>query len=124
MKVIDLLNKIAKGEKIPEKIKYCDLTWVCEKRTQDYIYVKNGMTEQYLIKDVLSDYSNTEYLLSCELEIIEEPQEIEEIGSWYEVLETESKKTQLEEINHNFNVIFDRLETLIDVVNELKKENK
>jgi hypothetical protein len=119
MKVIDLLNKIANGEEVPKKFTYKGYLWEYD--------VKNKMWFYYFGEGKNHRFDRLFYLnmiLNDEVKIIEEPKEIEKIGSWYEVLETESKKTQLEEINHNFNVIFDRLETLIDVVNELKKENK
>lgn len=115
MKVIDLFIKIANGEEVPEKVKYCDLFWVYEKRTQDYIYKKNGITEKYLIKDVLSGYEQTKSLLDCEIEIIEEDKKIEKIEkanlTWLTNDDNEIDKIRL----------INKINEIIDAINELKK---
>ena len=76
MKVIDLLNKIAKGEEVPKKIKYkCDIYIigedVCNKDVK-YINEKkdvDGYTK-YLFQDWILDV-----ILNDEIEIIEEEKE-------------------------------------------------
>lgn len=119
MKIIDLLNKIANGEEVPKEIKFCDkfrdekFEYIFDKGQSDYERVDK-------LEYLFNDHFMTEWL-NEKVEIIEENKEIEEIGSWYEVLPTESKETQLKELNHNFNVIFDRLDNLIKTVNKLKK---
>ena len=38
MKVIDLLNKIANGEEVPERIKYINSIWEYDEKTKDYFH--------------------------------------------------------------------------------------
>ena len=117
IKIIDLLNKIANGEKVPKEIRH-----------NGFIYYRlwNNLVGFHFYKnDKIGNFLN-QITASRELieavEIIEDSEEIEQIGSWYEVLQNESKETQYKELNHNFNVIFDRLESLINVVNKLDKK--
>jgi hypothetical protein len=67
MKVIDLLNKIANEDEIPEKIKYENYIYWYDKNWKDY---KNAQVEfrSYLIN---SRYHNTDFL-NEEVEIIED----------------------------------------------------
>lgn len=69
MRIIDLLNKIAKGEEVPKKIKY-----------QRYIFEFNGRTyidneNDSITEHLLSDLSN----INNEVEIVEEDKEISKI---------------------------------------------
>lgn len=75
MKVIDLLNKIAKGEEVPKIIKYDTI----------YYYFRNYDYKEY---EILEDYIDEQssfiekidfYKLNDEIEIIEEEKDIEEI---------------------------------------------
>ena len=70
MKVIDLLNKIANGEEVPEKIKYENYIYWYNKNLKDY---ENAQVEfeSYLIS---SRYHKTDFL-NDEVEIIEEAPE-------------------------------------------------
>ena len=65
MKVIDLLNKIANGEEVPEKIKWEDTIYVYSKYDKDYLEfpisvdeykglfnMKNSILSQYLNEEV------------------------------------------------------------------------
>ena len=64
MKVIDLLNKIANGEEVPEKIKYKNAIFTIREDKDDYVCENGWFTDSY-------DYLE----LNDEVEIIEEPQE-------------------------------------------------
>ena len=66
MKVIDLLNKIANGEEIPTKIKWCDVPFIYDKDKLDY--VNNG----YFSLFRHDDNSNLTKMLNDEVEIIED----------------------------------------------------
>ena len=70
MKIIDLLNKIAKGEEVPKKIKYTWFyEWSYDNTRDEYCYMqKNGdrFDSDWLIESILTD----------EIEIIEEEKEI------------------------------------------------
>ena len=68
MKVIDLLNKIANGEKVPEKIKYRNKIFIYDKDNQCYI-VEN-YNEYDDLHMSLSDHKGID--LNYEVEIIEE----------------------------------------------------
>ena len=71
MKVIDLLNKIAKGEEVPNKIKWADDEWS----------YSNGPSKNYLtdLEDLFSTIDGSN--LNDEIEIIEEkPKKIKEFG--------------------------------------------
>jgi plasmid rolling circle replication initiator protein Rep len=66
MKIIDLLNKIAKGEEVPKKIRYADEIFTFDNKT----YVNEDG------EDLFSDMYNWLNDLSIKLEIIEEQKEI------------------------------------------------
>ena len=108
MKVIDLLNKIAKGEEVPKKIKY-------EKDT--YIHIDNYC---YYCEDtnlILSDRIFAEYSkLNDEVEVIEEDKKIEKLEGIYAV----DHKWQCE----NNNIFVKKINELIDKINNLKKKYK
>ena len=76
MKVIDLLNKIANGEKVPKKIKYGATVFIL-----DYFSTENKeaqyISENY--KKVLLEGLSTTVCLNDEVEIIEEEKEIGKI---------------------------------------------
>ena len=71
MKIIDLLNKIANGKKVPKEIKIEEQTWVYDNDT-DY----KGKYDNYLFDTYLQI---NERDLNKEVEIIEEDKKIEKI---------------------------------------------
>lgn len=79
MKIIDLLNKIANGEEVPEKIKVQGYIWTYEENFKQY---KNEDFRE-LVKALLGYYSEGSCCLSlygalnCEVELIEEQQDID-----------------------------------------------
>lgn len=111
MKVIDLLNKIANGEEVPQLIKW-----------NGYIYDKLGC-EYYMLNDrditLFGDILDTNgKYLNDEVEIIEEPKKIEKIemctGGIMSFDSVENITTELK----------DKINELIDEINDLKeKEN-
>lgn len=72
MKIIDLLNKIAKGEEVPEKIFYSDKIWYWDTRENDYVEDYKRLFNYYLDECLISS-------LNDEIEIIEEDKKDEEI---------------------------------------------
>ena len=112
MKVIDILNKIAKGEEVPKKIKCYDNIWTYEERVQDYAYKINGMVEKYFIQDEFRGYDATKKILDCKVEIIKEekPKEIEKV----------------KEFNKNstrrLNLLERKINELIDKVNSISNK--
>lgn len=115
MKVIDLLNKIAKGEEVPKKIKrdgyiYEYVPHGCVLDEYNYYSITNG----YLYNVI--DFENH---LNDEVEIIEEEQDIEELPDYSHIDD---------DIAYNWSssekVLKDKINELIKAVNELKKNER
>lgn len=114
MKIIDLLAKIANGEKVPKKIKFMNSIWE---------YCKNGSTQDYI-----NDYDKClmEFIpinkagLNDEVEIIEEPKKLEKIPlpSF-----DEFKRMSAEERYVITAKEYDLLDELIDEINNLKEND-
>lgn len=114
IKVIDLLVKIANGEKVPKKIKFINSIWE---------YCKNGSTQDYI-----NDYNNClmEFVainkvgLNDYVEIIEELKKIEKIPlpSF-----DEFKRMSAEERYVITAKEYDLLDELIDEINNLKEND-
>lgn len=110
MKIIDLLNMIANGEEVPEKIKYDTKEMKYNHNKQDYLgYYSNGNGE-WLFQYLFDRCRNTQHFINDKVEIIEEEKEIE----------------KLDENNTNVltNIIENRkkINEIIDAVNEIRKE--
>ena len=69
MKVIDLLNKIANGEEVPEKFKFADQIFTVQ---GSYIEDEDGDS---IFDSMCTDFSN----INEEIEIIEEDKKIENL---------------------------------------------
>lgn len=105
MKVINLLNKIAKGEDVPKEIEYRNIIFRYDYYNQCYIQKNYDKYNDLLMQ--LSDHTGTD--LNYEVEIIEEDKEIEKIGNDY------YHKTQPEQ-----NQIFkNKINEIIDILNNL-----
>lgn len=113
MKIIDLLNKIANGEEVPNIIKYRNKIWEYEEASDDY---KSG--NLYLFEN-LFDYTKTSGFINDYIEIIEEPKKIEKIPlpSF-----DEFKRLSAEERYVITAKEYDLLNELIDEINKLKEE--
>lgn len=109
MKVIDLLNKIAKGEKVPNKIKFASQIWKKENGGRNNVFYTNDSSYDLF---VVIFRSNGSYSINDEVEIIEEDL-IKEIPE--------------EEINVSMSIgeqiCAFKINELVKVVNNLK-ENK
>lgn len=76
MKVIDLLNKMAHGEEVPEKIKVDNIIYIYE-NLEHFYYTDNEAREDLLARG--KDYSTNDFL-NWNVELIEdEPIDIESI---------------------------------------------
>ena len=73
MKVIDLLNKIANEEEVPERIKVDNIIYRYE-NWEHFYYTDNEAREDLLVRG--KDYSTNDFL-NWNVEIIEEPEEID-----------------------------------------------
>ena len=107
IKIIDLLNKIAKGEEVPKKIRFDNTNWnrICDEKNVYYVNDTDDDLFIYFFR------KNLTFTLNDKVEIIEEEKEIE----------------KLDENNTNVltNIIENRkkINELIDAVNELKRGN-
>ena len=113
IRIIDLLNKIANGEEVPQKIKFRGFEYWYEENMEDY---KNAQTEysDYIIG---AKFHYTGWL-NFEVEIIEEEKEIEKIRN----INIDMDGNEIERTPNNYE-LKDKINELIDAVNELKRGN-
>ena len=122
IKIIDLLNKIANDEEVPEKIKYKDNVYYLGKNIVDlHAYQTEGSnTTRKLSLIIDNEYLN----LNDYVEIIEEPKKIEKIKSngdefYSDYIDTWISKNKTDAYCE---FLMNKINELIDVVNELKRD--
>ena len=99
MKVIDLLNKIANGEEVPEKIQVYSDIFVLDYFNKVYEHEKTGT-------NLLNIYNGN--ILSYEVEIIEEDKKIEKIDPIDYCHSTDTSKDM---------VLVEKINEIIDYIN-------
>ena len=104
IKIIDLLNKIANGEEVPEKVIFDGYIFEKDLKTDYTCFVKSGEIK-YLLNEVFLSQLNDE------IEIIEEPKKIEKID--FGTLNTQKEKNK---------AMKDAINKLIDEINNLKEK--
>ena len=116
MKVIDLLNKIANGEEIPEKFKFAGQTF---EKQGSYIEDADGDS---IFDSMFTDFSN----INDEVEIVEENKKIEKLeivhngsANAYALLNEYGTKCAL---TKHSKVMCDKINEIIDKLNEMEKE--
>lgn len=111
IRVIDLLNKMSKGEKVPKKIRLnADCSFYDYEYLEEYEeYRKIGKEE-----DIISDDCIIMRMLNDEIEVIEEPKELEKI-KWSE---RESLSGYMPDKN-KLDILARRTEVLKKTLNEL-----
>ena len=77
MKVIDVLNKIAHCEEVPDKIRYGGYIW---KYSGDFDYHSGDANEYYDDKFLCTGIDDVNEFLNTEVEIIEEDNKIEKLN--------------------------------------------
>lgn len=112
IKVIDLLNKIANNEEVPEKIKINNVIY----EYRGYMYCTEKANYQD-IEDYLFGKWNFN-ILNNEAEIIEEPKNIEKI----EMYEDEDGHYFLKNRNNKIYIRCDETDFMVDKFNELIDE--
>lgn len=127
IRVIDLLNKIANGEEVPERIKYGTKTWkLRENKNLDNDYINEDLDVSAKLFDEYLDG----ILLEClndTVEIIEEQQdidiqEIEEVGKmlgWALISLEEEIEGQKESINFTLDFFGNKINELIENQNKV-----
>lgn len=119
MKVIDLLNKIANGEEVPKRIKYKSIILCYHEEEQDY----NSYWGRYLFEHLFKKYE-TKSFINDEIEIIEDtPKKIEKLKNWYSV-GLNDKYIKTENIFVTDKKIVDKLNELIDYINNKEENNE
>ena len=109
IKIIDLFNKIANNEKVPNHIISNNVVFHYDDNVQDY---ENDF--EYLFRDRFSNFGRSDEFLNIEVEeveIIEEEKEIEKITLQFS--ETQKEKNRL---------FKDKINELVDEINKLKRE--
>ncbi len=112
MKIIDLLNKIAKGEEVPTRIKYGDYIYIYDCKAKDY-YTPD--LNDWLIEFILR--SAFTHNLNIVVEIIEEEKEIKKLNlpSFEEFKNMSAEERYVVTAKE-----YDVLNELIDVINEMR----
>lgn len=111
IKIIDLFNKIANDEEVPNHIMLNNVVFHYDDDAQDY---ENDF--EYLFRDSFSNFGRSDEFLNIEVEeveIIEEEKELEKITLQFS--ETQKEKNRL---------FKDKINELVDEINKLKKEQK
>ena len=101
IKVIDLLNKMANGEELPEEIKYDNTIWQYNKAKNDY-YQDIGSTKLYFFAELVVYNKDG---LNDTVEIIEEQEEID-------IQDINNRLKRLENMVDRFEYIEKRVETI------------
>ena len=115
MRIIDLLNKIAKGEEVPNKIKY-----------RNNIYIKDNEGLDFYVRDfgttlLLEEINDTNYL-TAKIEIIEEEKEIEELP----IIKNADNTTSLQGKDYNYTmktvdvILANKINELVREIRKLK----
>ena len=120
MKVIDLLNKMANNEEVPEKIKVDNIIYIYES-WEHFYYTDNEAREDLLIRG--KDYSTNDFL-NWNVELIEdEPIDIDNIEE-LELIGTNFIDMDKNELKSNINKNRINLNKLVQAVKQLNKEIK
>ena len=127
MKVIDLLNKIANKEELPERIKVAAKEfYICKKNTIDGDYDYQDDNATYLF-DYLTEWDYVSNYLLKDVEVLEEDKEYEDIDD-PTLLIIENSGAAMPEtlIDMNFKEVYTALAKLIrnqkKIIEELKNK--
>lgn len=127
MKVIDLLNKIAKGEEVPKKIR---ITILDDRITRKYNFFYDEDDQEYKDDELfpLGTRLILERVLNEKVEIIEEEKEIEKISNktryYFRTQNNGMTKTDREALDDMFETTYKTIDKIIDELNKIKKEGK
>ena len=111
MKLIDLLNKLANGEKTPRQVAYYGVTYTYD----GTCYVSD---ECELLIDHIEDLTRC---LNKEVEIIEEDKKIEKLNDYF-IGEIWFNEIGQERLDNNFNKFAKKINELIDEVNKFNNK--
>ncbi len=113
MKIIDIFNKIANKEEVPNKVKFNNEIYTYKPEWNDY---SNKEGTHGLFADVISNSYQITRMLDEEIEIIEEDKKIEK-------LKREDFFDNFGGISINDDKFIDKINELIDEANKSKEVN-
>lgn len=120
--IIELINKIANREEVPQKIKYIDKIYIYTEENQDYLDTED---EFYLLGYTFGNLS-TRNFINDKVEILEEDKDIEELkienDNPTHFYIRDEKGTKCGMTKHS-KMIAEKLNEVIREVNKLRKEN-
>lgn len=127
IKVIDLLNMISKGEKVPKKIKLKNFEEIYTLREDctGYKWYGEEKTNNDFGETI---HKNLEYILKQDIEILEEPKKINKIRIDYnsinidKAFETGTTTFFREKDIEIFQCLSSKINELIDEINNLKEK--
>ena len=127
MKVIDLLNKIAKEQKVPEKIKFNDYEYLYHDK--EHGYCRNDYDCTYICLD--SEYYLFD-ILNDEVEIMEEKNIIPEKLGYFDLTKDEDEKDENGDdlelhytgVADAFDDVYEKINEIIDKLNEMENNNE
>lgn len=122
IKIIDLFNKIANDEEVPNPIMLNNVVFHYDDDAQDY---ENGF--EYLFRDSFSNFGRSDEFLNIEVEeveIIEEEKELEKIRMNGNCFFSESINAWInkEKSSAYCEFLSNKINELVDEINKLKKE--
>ena len=110
IKIIDLLNKIANNEEVPEKIMF-----------DEWLYIYNEREKTYYDEEDRTLWQSYNFkILTDEVEIIEETKKIEKIARCDSIKMTHYG--ELYKPTENEEILRIKINELIDEINNLKEE--
>lgn len=121
MKVIDLLNKIAKGEEIPKKILCDGIVYTYNPKQGDYYEIDSPIS-LFLYENFGNSPSTKIWLLSDNIEILEDKtEEIEEIQNF--TCLTKGNNGEIIKLLNELSICYgEKLNELARAINQIKKD--
>lgn len=110
--IIEIINKIANREEVPQKIKYIDKIYIYTEENQDYLDTED---EFYLLGYTFSNLRKRDFI-NDKVEILEEDEDIEEIKFLEEFTDSYYDTCLIK--------LGDKMNEVIREVNKLRKEDK
>lgn len=107
MKIIDLLNKISKGENAPNTIRINGFSFKFNSYTSIDCYYTEESSNKFWLSFMIMD-------LTDEVEIIEEEKEIKKLSF------CDFDITINENASNNDRILMDKINELIDVINDMR----
>ena len=122
IKIIDLLNKIANGEKVPEKIKYDTKEMLYDHNKQDYLGYYSNNNGEWLFQYLFDRCKNTEHFINDFVEIIENNDKLEKIKLDEEHCRLYKNDEEWWAIKRHQLFIYKEINKIIEQINKIKEK--